>query len=220
MLFTITGFLVLPPIVKAQLQKRLSAELGRPVTVGKVRVNPYAFSITIENLEVGERAGPGAFFGWRRLYVNFGALASLTGDWVLREVALDGFHARVIVNPDGTLNFSDLVAKAGAPPAGPAATTPPKLARPVRVDVLKIAGARVDFSDNSRPRPFSTVVGPLDFTLARFRTSGKRGAPYSFEAVTEAGERFTWKGTLTAAPFRSAGEFGIMNIDLPKYAPY
>jgi len=103
--------------------------------VGKVRVNPYAFSITIENLEVGERAG-------------------------------------------------------------------------------------VDFSDNSRPRPFSTVVGSLDFILTRFCTSGKRGAPYSFEAVTEAGEKFVWNGTLTAAPFRSAGEFGIMNFDLPKYAPH
>ena len=107
-LFTITDFFILPPIVKSQLVKRLSSELGRPVTVGKVRVNPYALSLTIENLEAGERAGPEAFFGWRRFYARFGALASLGGDWVLPEFALEGFHAHVVVNPDGRRSWRAL----------------------------------------------------------------------------------------------------------------
>ena len=219
-LFTITGFFILPPIVKAQLVKRLSAELGRPVTVGKVRVNPYALSLTIENLEVGERAGPDAFFGWRRFYARFGAFASLGGDWVLPEFALDGFHAHVVVNPDGTLNFSDLLAKFGGAPAGRATAPAPKPSRAVRVGSLKITDAQVDFADHSRKKLFRTVVGPLGFTLTEFRTAGDRGAPYHFEAVTEAGERFTWTGTVSADPLASKGEFGIENLDLPKYAPY
>ena len=92
-LFTVTGFFILPLVVKSQLQKRLSAELGRPVVLGSVRVNPYALSVTLNDLEVGERGGTGSFLGWKRLYVEFGALASLTGDWVLSEIALDGFRA-------------------------------------------------------------------------------------------------------------------------------
>jgi len=219
-LFTVTGFFILPPIVKAQLVKRLSTELGRPVAVGKVRVNPYALSLTIENLEVGERAGPDAFFGWRRFYARFGALASLGGDWVLPEFALDGFHAHFVINPDGTFNFSDLLAKFGGPAAASAPAGPAKPSRPVRVGSLKITEARVDFADHSRKKPFRTVVGPLSFALTGFRTAGDRGAPYHFEAVTEAGERFTWTGTLSADPLASTGEFGIENLDLPKYAPY
>jgi Domain of Unknown Function (DUF748) len=219
-LFTITGFFILPPIVKAQLVKRLSAELGRPVTVEKVRVNPYALSLTIENLNVGERTGDDAFFGWRRFYARFGALASLGGDWVLPAVALDGLHARVVINPDGTFNFSDLLAKFGAAAVGPAGAAPSKPSRPVRVGSLKITDTRVDFADHSRKKPFRTVVGPLSFALTEFRTAGNRGAPYHFEAVTEAGERFTWTGTLSADPLASTGDFGVENLDLPKYAPY
>jgi hypothetical protein len=219
-LFTVTGFFILPPILKTQLVKRLSAELNRPVTIGKVRVNPYALSVTLENLEVREKDGSGSFFGWRRLYVNFDALASVTGDWVLSEIALDGFHAQVVINRDGTLNCSDLLAKAGGSPAPPAAAKPAKPPRPIRIGHLKIKETRVEFADNSRAKPFRTTVGPLSFSLDQFRTVGERGAPYHFEAVTEAGEKFIWSGTLSGDPLQSAGEFGIEDLALPKYAPY
>jgi hypothetical protein len=218
--FTVTGFFVLPPILKSQLQRRLGAELNRPVSIGKVRVNPYALSVSLENLEVREKDGSGSFFGWQRLYVNFDALGSLLGDWVLSEIVLDGFHARVVINKDGTLNFSDLIAKFGTPPAPAFAAPPAKPSRPLRIGNLRINDARVDFADDTRRKPFQTTVGPLSFSLVNFRTVGERGAPYHFEAVTEAGEKFVWSGTLSADPVHSTGEFGIENLALPKYMPY
>ena len=45
--FTVVGFFVQPPIVKSQAEQRISAELGRKVTIGKIRMNPYAVSMTI-----------------------------------------------------------------------------------------------------------------------------------------------------------------------------
>ncbi len=217
-LFTITGFFVLPPIVKAQLEKRLSAGLGRAVTVGQVRINPYALSVTLENFDIREKDGRSSFLGWSRLYINFDALASLTGDWVLSEIELDGFHAGVTVNRDGSLNFSDILAKVTAPPAAPAA--PAKPARPLRIGSLKVTQARVDFADQSRHKPFATIVGPLTFAITEFRTAGARGAPYHFEAATESGEKLAWSGTLSAEPFRSVGELSLENIMLAKYSPY
>jgi hypothetical protein len=218
-LFTITGFFILPPIVKSQLEKRASAALGRTVTVGRVRLNPYTLSITLENLEVREQDGKGPFLGWTRLYVNFDALASLTGDWVLSEIELDGFNAAVAVNHDGSLNFSDILARLTTPPTGRAAT-PAKPSRPIRIGSFKVAGARVDFADQSRRKPFATIVGPLTFALTEFRTAGARGAPYHFEAVTESGEKLAWTGTISAELFRSVGELNLENIFLPKYSPY
>ncbi|OHE81065.1 MAG: hypothetical protein A3G75_03060 [Verrucomicrobia bacterium RIFCSPLOWO2_12_FULL_64_8] len=112
-LYTVTGFFILPPIVKAQLEKRAGVALGRTVTVGKVRINPFKLSITLENLDVREADGKSSFLGWDRLYVNAGAFASLTGSWVLREIELDGFHAGVTIRPDGSLNFADILARMG-----------------------------------------------------------------------------------------------------------
>lgn len=217
-LFTIAGFFILPPIVKTQLEKRLSAELGRRVTVGRIRLNPYALSVTVENFAIQERDGKALFLGWRRLYVNADALSSLRGEWVVSEIGLDGFEAHGAVNADGTLNVSDLLAKF-APPAT-SAKPPSAPARPVRIAQLRVVDAKIFVADRSRPQPFATTIGPLTFDLTGFRTVSERGAPYRFQAVTEAGEKLAWSGTLRAEPLQSAGELIVENIVLAKYAPY
>ncbi|HEY4988631.1 MAG TPA: DUF748 domain-containing protein, partial [Opitutaceae bacterium] len=209
------GFFVLPPIIKAQAEKRLSAELGRAVSIEKVRLNPYMLSLVLENLDIREKDGSGSFLGWTRLYVRFDATRSLGGDWVLGAVALDGFHASVVVNPDGSFNFSDLLQKFAAPSAAPA-----KPGRAIRVGMLQVTGATLDFSDRTLRHPFATAIGPMTFALSGFRTVGSSGAPYHFEALTDAGERLTWSGTLSADPLESHGDFKVENLVLKKYAPY
>lgn len=218
-IFALVGFFALPPIVRAQLEKRASAELGRTVTVERVRLNPFALSLTLEKFAVREKEGPATFIRWDRLYVNFEAFASFTGDWVLGAVELDGFQAAIAIDPQGVFNFSDLLTRFAVPTA---ARPPEKTAalRPLRVRRLNVAQARVNFSDGSRPHPFVTVVGPLTFTLTEFRTVGERGAPYHFTATTESGEKLMWTGTLAADPVSSRGEFAVENLVLKKYAPY
>jgi hypothetical protein len=54
-LYAVVGFFVLPPIVKAQTEKRLSTELGRAVHLERVRMNPFALSVTLENFDIQEK---------------------------------------------------------------------------------------------------------------------------------------------------------------------
>jgi hypothetical protein len=213
------GFVILPPIIKAQLERRLSATLGRTVTVGRVRVNPYRFSLAIEDFDIREADGQRSFLGWNRLAVSVSPLASLTGDWTLRRVELDGFHADATINPDRTYNFSDVLARVSAAAAS-APGAKPKPPRPVRISTLLVAQARFGINDRSHRQPFASVVGPVTFTLTNFRTAGAEAAPYHFEAVTEAGEKLAWTGTLAADPLSSQGDFAIENLVLKKYTPY
>lgn len=219
--YTIFGFLGAPLIVKSQLEKRATAALGRTVTVGKVRVNPYAMSVTLENLDVRLKEGNGSFLGWTRLYVNADPLASIFGPWTLGTAELDGFHVAAILHKDGAFNFADIIERlnaAAAPASADAAPAGPPPA--VRVGRLVVTQARLDFTDESRSRPFATTLGPVSFNLTEFHTAVERGAPYRFEAVTETGEKLAWSGTLSAVPLASAGELHLENIHLPKYAAY
>lgn len=219
-LFTAFGFLVAPRIVKTQLEKRASAALGRTVTVQQVRVNPYALSVTLENLDVRGADGTGSFLSWNRLYVNFDPIASLRGAWTLGEIELDGFRVSAQLQPDGKFNFADILARLQGGDASPPAGSP-RSPPAVRIRSLKVKEARVHFADHTQAQPFATVLGPLTFNVTEFRTAGaRRGAPYVFEAVTEAGERLSWTGTLNANPVSSAGELRLENIVLAKYAPY
>jgi len=217
--YTLIGFFGLPPIIKSQLEKRASAALGRAVTVGEVRFNPYAASLTLERLDVRLKDGPGSFLGWDRLYVNLEPIGSLFGSWKMGAVELDGFHVAAVLKKDGSFNFTDIIDRLNAT-AAPASAGPAKPARPLRIGSLKVQGARVDFSDETHPRLFATTIGPVSFGLTEFHTAVAQGAPYHFEAITEVGEKLTWTGTLSAAPVASAGELKLEGILLSKYAPY
>ncbi|MDP3069286.1 MAG: DUF748 domain-containing protein [Opitutaceae bacterium] len=221
--FTVVGFFVLPPIIKAQAEKRLAAELGRTVRIGNVTLNPYTLSLTIEDFSILEKDRATPFVGWGRLHVDFAALASLRGEWVLSEVTLDGFAGRVAINADQTLNFSDILARlAPQVPAATAGAPQPATAKPrlLRIAKLQVNDARLDFSDATHPTKFATTLGPVTFTTTQLRAPSAIDAPYGFDAVTEAGEKLSWSGTLQTEPVGSVGEFAIENIVLKKYAPY
>ena len=215
-MFILFGFFGLPPIIKAQAVKQLSAALHREVAIESVSINPLALSVTIEGLAIKDLDG-GPFLGWKRLYVNFDSWSVFVGEWRFQEIALDGFSSRVELNKDGSFNFSDLI-----PPASPATTpaAPSKPGWPLRIQKLAVTSAALNFNDHARAAPFATVVGPVSFTLDHFRTAGDPQAPYSFSAVTESGETFSWHGTVSIDPVRSAGDFSVGGLALKKYAPY
>lgn len=216
-LYLVVGFFVLPGVVKSQVQQRLALMLGREVAVAKVCVNPITFSVTMEGLSVKERDGEAEFAGWDRLYVNGGFWSSLFGAWHVQDIALDGFRGAVIIHPDGSLNASDLLATLTA---GRETSPPGTDARPVRIGVVAVTQAKLTVADDSQSRPFRTQFAPVDFVVTDFHTGGGSDAPYRFMAVTEAGERLEWAGTINAAPFRSVGTLKMDGIVLGKYAPY
>ncbi len=218
------GFFVLPPIVKAQAVKRLSEILGREVTIEKLRINPLVFSVTIEGFAIAEAdAAAGEFTGWRRLHVNLDSWSLFRRELGFQEIALDGFRARVTKGEEGQLNFADIVARLTAPapdaPA-PAPRDPEARPRPIAIGRLEVSDAQVEFADESRERPFHALAGPLSFTLEKFRSVGDPNSPYRFEAVTAAGERLAWRGTVSVDPVRSQGELVLHNIDLARLSPY
>ena len=214
----IIGFFVAPPILRGQLEKRLSAQLHRPVTVGKVRLNPLTLSVSLDSFSVAEPSG-GQFIGWRRLFVNFDAFSFFRREWRFQEIALDGFSGRVAVAKDGRLNFADLVESlSGAP--GTSASQASHKPWPLLVQRLTISDARLAYSDASRAEPFTTDIGPTSVSLLNFYTGGPEQAPGEFAATTESGETFAWHGGLSFSPLRSVGDVALGKIALKKYAPY
>jgi hypothetical protein len=212
------GFLGLPWIVRRQIEQRASAFLHREVTVQKVRVNPLAFSVTIEGLLVKDRDG-GPFLSWDSLYVNAKILPLVRKEARLDALQLVKFHLRTSLDRQGRLNFQDILD--GLPPddGKPPATRDD---RPwiLGVDRLEITQAEIDFKDLSRRRPFETQVGPFTVDLKDFRTRRDASAPYSFTGTTESGETFSWAGNVLLDPIRSTGRFSLDNVRFGKYSPY
>lgn len=216
--YSATGFLLFPWVLHQQLERRLGAALHRQVTIQRVRANPFTLSVTIDGLLVKDRDGT-PFISWDRLYVNARLVPILKRELDLDALQLVRPRARVNLAKDGTLNFSDLLTSdAETAPADTGAT--PRRPFVFGVDHLALEQAQLDFTDVSRAHPFHTTVGPFTIRLDEFRTRADARSPYAFSGTTEAGETFSWSGSVHIDPIRSEGTFTLEGIRLPKYAPY
>ena len=155
--YAIVGFLVLPPIVKSVLAKRLSEKLHRPVAIRAIRINPFDLSVRVEGFSMEDRAGAGPFVAFEELYLNLQAASLLRRGPVLREILLRSPSVTVVRNEDSSYNFSDLLAEFASQPSEGGA--------PLRYSLnnILIVGGSVDFDD--RPKRTRHTVRDLSIAI-------------------------------------------------------
>ena len=215
--YALAGFFLAPVVVRQQAVRHASAALRRPVTIEQVRINPLTCSLTVRGLAVAAHDGA-EFAGWDELHVDFSPLASLGRlAWSFEEIHLVHPRARLYRDAAGALNIADLLPPPTTPAAAPAA---PALPPPVRVATFELTRGEFTYADKSLSAPFETRFGPTSFALRNFTTRPREAGAYTFEATTEAGERFAWQGSLTFSPLGSAGRVAITGLNLPKYTAF
>lgn len=111
-IFTITGFFILPPVIKAVLLSKLSENLQRTVAIQKIKVNPFMLSVDIQGLEIKERNGLETFLSIDDLYINLQTMSIFKRGVILSELRVSKPYFHIVRNEDLSYNFSDL-AKSG-----------------------------------------------------------------------------------------------------------
>ena len=111
LIYTMVGFLILPPIVKSVLQKKLSENLHRKTVIKDVDMNPYALSCQVEGLVIKNREGSNTFVSFDKLYMNLEAMSLFKWALILREIKLEQPYINLIREEETLYNFSDLLQK-------------------------------------------------------------------------------------------------------------
>lgn len=146
------GFFVVPPIVKWQLEERLSLALHRKVTVQTVRVNPFAPSLTLRRFALREPGLDALFAAFDELYVNAAWTSIFRLAPVVDRIRLAKPYLRVVRNPDRTYNFQDLLDELRARPGSDGAAPGFALFN------IRLVDGRVDFDDRAEGESH-TVTG-------------------------------------------------------------
>jgi hypothetical protein len=107
--YTVGGFFALPPVLKSVLTKELSKTLAREVTINRIKVNPYALSITIRGLLIKDRSSAATFLSCDEIYANLQSLSALRMAPILKEIRVTGPYIKITRNQDLSYNFSDLL---------------------------------------------------------------------------------------------------------------
>src|SRR5210317_1883202 len=66
LLYSVIGFLILPNVLKNTLEKKLSENLKRPVTIETIQINPYLLKISVNNFLVKNRAQDNYFIAFEQ----------------------------------------------------------------------------------------------------------------------------------------------------------
>lgn len=113
------GFFVAPGIIKSQLEKQLSSQLDRPVSIGDIHVNPYTLRVAVDKFHIGEKDGTSPFVDVDNLVVD----ASWGSVFHLAPVldALSLTHPQIHITRTGPqqFNFTDIQQRFANKPADP-----------------------------------------------------------------------------------------------------
>ncbi len=207
--YAAAGFLLAPGLVHDAILANLGRTLAARVSLGRVRVNPFALSLTVDTLAIADRSGR-AVAGFNRLYVRFDPLGSLLRRApTLSELRLDRPALTVEILSDRTLNLARLLRP--QPPQPTSADTTGEMPR-FTIRHLAIAGGELRYGDRSRLPYFEKRLAPMRIELGDFGTPRESRNDYALDATTEAGEKLAWRGRFTLSPFHSAGTLHVGGV--------
>lgn len=204
-LYGLVGFLVVPGMIRTAILKNLGETVTTQAKLEKVRVNPFALSLTLKRLAIPDSRGQTAV-GFEKLYLRFNIFSPFFGAWTLDELRVDKPLVNVAIMGDRSLSLQAILRPQAAPPDTSA--TPPVLL----IRHLRIADGTVTYEDLSRQPEFKEALIPIQIELKDFTTRRDRRNEYSLDAKTDRGEILAWNGRFTMQPFTSQGRIRVGNL--------
>ncbi len=121
--FGVLGFFAAPPLLKSILQKQLSTQLHREVSIENIDINPYGLSAKISGFSI-KAEGSKEVAGFDELFVNLSSASIFKLAVVVDEIRLQGLRVAVSRLADGRYDISDLLDEWLKPKDEPESGTP------------------------------------------------------------------------------------------------
>ena len=115
------AWLVLPFVVKNQLESRLTEQLGRKVSVGRVDFKPWTLELTVIDLAVAhaDAANPSAQFSVKRFYIDIEAQSVWRLAPVVDAFQIESPQLRLKHLGNGRYDVDDVLARLNQGPSTP-----------------------------------------------------------------------------------------------------
>ncbi|MGD9138508.1 MAG: DUF748 domain-containing protein, partial [Desulfobacterales bacterium] len=203
LLYVIAGFWVVPPLVKPRLEKELSSQIGRKVTIDEFKLNPLKLSSTITNLTVYENDGE-PFAGFKELLIDAELSTIVRWAATVKEIRLTAPFGVIKVLSDKTLNISDILTKFSQTEPDPEEETGLPRAYLAR---LQVVDGKFSVEDLTGAEPVIQTLSPIGFTLTNLSTFAEGEGAFKFTGVGPLGGNYQLDGQLSVNPIRVQGSY-------------
>lgn len=206
--FGVLGFFAAPPLLKSILQKQLSEQLHREVSIENIDINPYGLSAKISGFSI-KAEGSKEVAGFDELFVNLSSASIFKLAAVVDEVRLQGLRLAVSRVAEGRYDISDLLDEWMKPKDEPESGTPR-----FSVNNIQLINGKIVFDD----LPKGKVHTISDINLALPFVSS---LPYHTEVLVNPSFSATINGSPLvlngdSKPFSETHE-SRLNLDLDRF---
>ncbi len=111
-IYTVSGFFILPAVVKMVLEKKLSETLHRQAAIQKLQVNPYTLTTRIQGFRLSDLEGKTDFVAFDEFFVNLQIVSLFKRALIIESVIVSSPKIKFSHNQDLTYSFSDLLVDA------------------------------------------------------------------------------------------------------------
>ncbi|MDR2452048.1 MAG: DUF748 domain-containing protein [Candidatus Accumulibacter sp.] len=217
-LFAVLGFAAAPPIAKHVAVNKLSEALHRPVSIRRVAINPFALTLEVEGLDIGEREGGASFAGFDSLFVNLQASSLFRWGLVVDEIRLVGPRFHVVRLAENHYSFSDLVDEFATAPKGEKKDGPSAFS----LNNIQISGGSVDFDDRvvGERHLVGDIVLALPFVSNMDYAADTFVEPHFSAKIDGAPLEVKGKSKPFSTSRESEFELALRDVQLPTYFDY
>ena len=215
LLYAAAGFLLAPWFAERRLGPLLQERLGRVVSVGAVRANPFLLSLEVRDVSIeGQHGSPVIAFDHLSADLDWVGLFRRT--WTVDTLALQGVRIHLVREPDGTLNLAELAQRLAGPDSEPGQGAQAAVLRQ-----LDVPQASLVFTDLTGAQPASATLAPLNLQANGLSNIANRRAAYSLSAALPGGGALDSEGGAVLQPaLEAAGKVQLRGLQAATLWPF
>ena len=222
LVYTLLGFFLAPWLLKKNAIESVQETLGARLQLEKVAINPFVFSLRIEDLELDSPTGA-PFARADEIFVNFQLSSLFRWAWTFDEFRVDSPEIFVARDARGTFNFAFLTDdKTETEPAEEAAADKDAESSLIRLLIFDFAinDSAVNWRDEVPVETVETRFGPVNIQIAELNTLPRRAGRQEVVITTASAGTLSWTGSLQLNPLNSVGHASVKGSHFPLTSAY
>ncbi len=100
---------ILPGIVRDRAIRGIESATGRKLTIGRVAINPFTWTVDVENVRLAERVSNATFVSFSSARISVSPVSVFRAAPVVSELRLVSPYVRLERTAPNVYNFSDLL---------------------------------------------------------------------------------------------------------------
>ncbi len=217
--FILFSVLILPGIIKNQVEKGILKATGRIANIEKISFNPFGMTLTIQNFRLFEtdRKSPFVQLGNLRVSISGSSIFRLAP--VIDELNIAKPQLHLIRTAANRYNFSDIVDHLSKQPKKEKTASPR-----FSINNILISGGNIDFNDQAIAGGKKHTVREMELAIPFISNIPHLAEKYTdprFRAVINGAEfKFSGKTKPLAKSMETDLDIKLANLELPHYFSY